>query len=389
MTPNYFRPSLTLLASVLSISVFAQPATKELDNIVVTAARTPQLQQDVMGDISVITAEEIARAGQNSLADILARQPGIEFYNNGGPQTVTGIHIRGAEARHTLVLLNGMRINSSVQGGANLNAIDPNSVERIEIIRGAASSLYGSDAIGGVINIITTREAREQATQFYGSVGIGSQSTVKSSLGIDGAKDGFSYNFNATTAKSNGFNATNKDNAFSYYKDKDGYRSHSLSGYMAYEWATDQSVGVNAYNSYIRGDFDAGDFYPEAFTQTRQQSYELYSKNRLADNWLSNLSVAFSKEQVTNPTYDSHYRSSQRQYRWQNDIDLNKQQQLALYVERLEERITHSLDYTGTQRNTNSFGAIYRINTGPHHVQASLRNDNISGLGNRTTGGIV
>lgn len=390
MTSPFFHPRLTLsvLASLLSTSVFAQTPVKKLDQVVVTAARVAQLEQNVVGDITVINQQELAKAGQNSLAEILARQPGIEFYTSGGPQTVTSISIRGANPNQTLVLLNGMRINSSVSGGANWNAIDPASIERIEIIRGAASSLYGSDAIGGVINIITKTDSQDQPIQFYGSVGVGSDKTIKSHVGFDGAADGFAYSLNASYAKSKGFNSTNKNNTFSYHDDKDGYHSNALTGALSYEWADDQRIGVNAYNSYINGDFDAGEFSPDAFTQTRQQSYNLYSKNRLAKNWLSTLTFGSSKEQSNTPIHSNKFSTQQRQYSWQNDLSLTKNQDLSLLAERLEERITHSTAYTGTKRNTNSFAAIYRVDFGPHHLQASVRNDDISGFGNRTTGGL-
>lgn len=391
MTSPFFHPSLTftVLASLFSASAFAQIPVKELDQVVVTAARAPQLEQDVVGDITVINQNELAKAGQNSVAEILARQPGIEFYNSGGPQTVTSVSIRGANPNQTLVLLNGMRINSSISGGVNWNAIDPASIERIEIIRGAASSLYGSDAIGGVINIITQKDTTDQPTQFYGSVGGGSYKTIKSNVGLDGAANGFAYNLNVSYAKSKGFNATNKNNPFSYYDDKDGYHSNAITGALSYEWANDQRIGVNAYNSYINGDFDAGEFSPEAFTQTRQQSYDVYSKNRLAANWLSTLTFGLSKEQSTTPVHSNKFSTLQRQYSWQNDVTLTDNQDISLIAERLEERITHSTAYTGTQRNTNSFAAIYRADFGPHNLQASVRNDNISSYGNRTTGGLA
>lgn len=388
MTPFALRPGLVLLASLFSLSALAQTPITQLDQVVVTAARAPQQLNDVVGDITVVTQDELARAGQNSVAEILARQPGIEFYNMGGPQTVSGVSIRGAEVRHTLVLINGMRINSSTQGGTNWNAIDPASIERIEIIRGAASSLYGSDAIGGVINIITKNGIADQPVQVYGSIGYGSQSTVKSAVGLNGGSKGFTYNLNASFADSDGFNATNKDNPFSYYADKDGYRQHTFTGALAYEINQDHKLGLNAYNSYTNGDFDAGEFTPDAYTQTRQQSYDLYSQNRLAEQWLSTLSFGLSKEHSANPTYDSAFSTLQRQYRWQNDFDLTANQQLAVLAERLEERVTHSLAYNATQRNTNSVAAIYRLQHDQHNVQLSLRNDNIGGYGNRMTGGI-
>src|SRR5690606_2077587 len=123
--------------------------------IIVTASRTPQLEKDVIGDVTVITKQDLEKEGQNSMAEILAKQPGIQFSNSGGPQTQTSVFLRGAPAQQTLVLIDGVRINSLTSGSTNWNAIDPSVIERVEIVRGAASSLYGSDAIGGVINIIT------------------------------------------------------------------------------------------------------------------------------------------------------------------------------------------------------------------------------------------
>lgn len=395
MTSFSLRPSLAVLASLFSLSAIAQPAVQELDQVVVTAARAPQSAQQVVGDVTVITQEELARAGQNSVAEVLARQAGVEFYNNGGPQAVTGVSIRGAEARHTLVLIDGMRVNSSVYGGANWNAIDTANIERIEIVRGAASSLYGSDAIGGVVNIITKTGGKDKPTEFYGSVGVGSHKTIKSSVGLNGAANGFSYGFNTSYTKSKGFNSTNKDAPWgSYYKDKDGYHSNAFTGALSYEWAGEQHIGINAYNSYINGDFDAGDFdwqgndVRDAFTQTRQQSYDVYSKNRLAKNWLSTLSLALSKEQSNTAIHDSKFSTLQRQYSWQNDIILTANQDLSIIAERLEERIKHNTPHSGTRRNTNSFAAIYRVDFGPHNIQVSLRNDNLSDYGSRTTGGL-
>ena len=388
MTSFSLRPSLAVLASLFSLSAIAQPVVQELDQVVVTAARAPQSAQQVVGDVTVITQEELARAGQNSVAEVLARQAGIEFYNNGGPQAATGVSIRGAEARHTLVLIDGMRVNSSVYGGANWNAIDTANIERIEIVRGAVSSLYGSDAIGGVVNIITKTGQSGQPAQLYGSIGYGSHGTFRSSLGLSGSHEGLSYHFAASMADSDGYNATNKDNADFYHGDKDGYSQHSFNGAIVYEWAAEQKIGFNAYNGYINGDFDAGEFSPGAFTQTRQQSYNLYSQNRLAANWLSTLNMGLSKEFIANPTYSNHLSTLQRQYRWQNDITLTADQHLSLIAERLEERITHNLAYTNTDRNTNSIAAIYRAQYNPHHIQISLRNDAISGFGHRVTGGI-
>ena len=395
MKPRFLSPSLTLLASALSLSAFAQAPIQSLDQVVVTPARLPQLEQDVVGDFTVISQTEISRAGQSSVAEILARQPGLEFYNNGGPQTGTGVSIRGAGFNHTLVLINGMRINSSIIGGTNWNAINPASIERIEIIRGAASSLYGSDAIGGVINIITKQGGPNQEPELYGSIGYGTYRTFKSDLGVQGSHEGLHYGLNASYSRSTGFNATNKNAPFGiYHPDNDGYHDHSFSGSLAYDFNADHSLGATFFNSYINGDFDNGiiDWQgadaSEAFTQTRQQNYTVYSRNRLTEHWHSTVEFGLSKETGVTPAFDGEFSTLQRQYRWQNDWDLSSNQQLSFIVERLEERITHNANYEGNDRNTNSVAAIYRIQLGAHSVQASLRNDHLSQYGNRMTGGL-
>src|SRR5690606_41345870 len=105
---------------------------------------------------------ELERSAQSSVADIQAKQPGVQFYNSGGPQTVSSIYLRGTNRGHTLVLVDGVRVNAATHGDANWGAIDPTLIERIEILRGPASSLYGSNAIGGVVNIITRKSGEDR-----------------------------------------------------------------------------------------------------------------------------------------------------------------------------------------------------------------------------------
>lgn len=382
-----------LLACIFPLSAAAQSPqpVSELDNIVVTASRVAQLESEVVGDVSVIDRATLEKAGQSSVAELLSREHGIQISTNGGPQTPTSIFMRGTNSSHVLVLVDGMRINSSVQGGANFNAIDPALIERIEILRGAASSLYGADAIGGVINIITRKGGGDLPMQLRGSIGGGSYGTFKSSIGVQGAVDGWDYNFAGALNNSNGFNSTKPTNSMSYNPDKDGYDSHSFTGRLGHEWSSGQRLDLTAYNAYINGDFDAGlaPANAQAHTQTRQQVYGLSSNNQITDYWHSKLSAQLSKEQLALAVYGSKYSSLQRQYSWQNDVTITSNQSVTLLAERLEERITHTETYADTQRNTNSFGLIYRADLGIHHVQASVRNDNTSSYGNRTTGSLA
>jgi vitamin B12 transporter len=134
-----------------------QPGAVSPDRIIVTATRSPQFAADLIADLTVITADDIARAGADSLAELLGRAPGVEIATNGGPASTTSVFLRGANRGHTLVLIDGLRVGSSTDGATALEAVPLGEIDHIEILRGASSSLYGADAIGGVIQIFTRR----------------------------------------------------------------------------------------------------------------------------------------------------------------------------------------------------------------------------------------
>ncbi|KAA0890679.1 TonB-dependent receptor domain-containing protein [Pusillimonas sp. ANT_WB101] len=384
------RHTLAVLSCFATASVFAQTNTiPSLDNIVVTPGRMIQSEQDVIGDITVIDHETLQKAGSDSVADILGRQPGVQFSSQGGPQTVTSVFLRGTAPQQTLVLLDGMRINGNATGSIAWNAIDPAMVERIEIVRGAASSLYGSNALGGVINIITKKDG-DRPLSAWANVGMGTYDTFKTSAGISGAAQGWDYALAASKAQSEGFNATNRHNAFGYNADKDGYDQHALSGSLGYRWAPGQHIGLTAYNGYINGDYDAGEFSHPAYSLTRQQAYTLTSTNEITSWWESVLRYGFSKDygESRYGTDSAAYGTLQRNYAWQNNFALGQNQKLGVILERLEERPRATSSYTTNRRNTNSVGLTYRGDFGPHHLQASVRNDDITGYGDETTGGL-
>ncbi|MGE5318559.1 MAG: TonB-dependent receptor, partial [Hyphomicrobiaceae bacterium] len=150
------------LTSALALGALsALPAIAETlpeyvgDTIVVTPTRTAEKASAVISDISVITAQEIAAAGQTSLVELLQTQPGVEIKQSGGPGSQASVFIRGGNSGHTLVLVDGLRVGSATAGTTPLENIALDQVERIEILRGPASSLYGADAVAGVIQIFT------------------------------------------------------------------------------------------------------------------------------------------------------------------------------------------------------------------------------------------
>ena len=151
-------------------------AQRELEPVVVTATRQAMKASDVLSDVTTISSEDIRNAGAVSLAELLGRQRGVEFTQNGGPGASASVFIRGSNSNHVLLLVDGVRLGSVTTGTATWEFLPLELIERIEIVRGPVSSLYGSDAIGGVVQIFTKR-GEGPARSFY-EVGLGSQTPL-------------------------------------------------------------------------------------------------------------------------------------------------------------------------------------------------------------------
>lgn len=372
-----------------------QQAIQALPTIVVTASRSAQMIDRAIGDITVIDGVQLRRSNDANVLRSLSRQASIQSYDNGGPQTVSGISIRGAWGDQNLIMLNGIRINNPVAGNSiPWGTLNPRAFERIEVVRGSASSLWGSSAMGGVVNLVTEiapGEIRDLSP--YVDIGFGSQGTVRTGAGFSGADGTFDYSLNALYAKSDGANATTKDNEFSYHPDDDGYQQHSVSGSFGWTWAPEQRLGVHFFNSYMSGDYDAGEFDPVgANVKNRQQVYGLTSSNQITDWWQSTLRLGFVKSSMydNGPWGNTENRSYQSNLSWQHDFTITADHIVAVFYEGYKERIASSTDFTKAKRNTNSFGAIYQGHIADrHHLQASVRTDRYTDYGNRTTGSLA
>ncbi len=147
-------------------TIAAAPASDDV--IVVTATRSETAIRDVIVPVTVINRQQIEQSAASDLSELLRFEAGLDIGRNGGPGQATSVFLRGTESNHTLVLVDGVRVNPGTIGGAALQNIAPEVIERIEIVKGARSSLYGTDAIGGVINIITRR-----AGDGYAEAGVG------------------------------------------------------------------------------------------------------------------------------------------------------------------------------------------------------------------------
>ena len=355
-----------------------------LDPVVVTASRSPQRLLDLVADVTVLDAEQIANGGLQGVVALLARQPGVEIIQNGGPGSTSGVFLRGANAAQTLVLIDGMRVASASSGAAALEAIPPDQIERIEILRGPASSLYGADAIGGVIQIFTKRGR----TGFHAdaSASYGTYETSAASAAIAGGNATASGAVSVAGRRSDGFNAIVNPANFSYDPDRDGYRDASVSAHGELRFAADHALSVQYFRNRLDNRFDAGDAFDDR-TVTTVTTWQAALDDRLTSAWKSRLSAGEGNDESVSQfaTGDFPFETRQRQYAWQNDVMLPAGD-LTLALERREERVDASAGFAVSSRDTNAVTGIYRLIAGEHAVQANLRHDDSSQFGGKTTG---
>lgn len=279
--------SVSLCALELSgaqAQTFTEPVL--IPDIVVTATRSPLAISQAGSAISVITSDEIEKESPKSPADVLRRVPGVTVVETGGPGATTTVRIRGADAGHTLVLIDGIRVNdpSSDAGEfdfSNLSAVD---IERIEVLRGPQSALYGSDAIGGVINIITRKG--KGAPRFSVGVEGGSYSTKAGRAAVSGSEGPLSYAFSATGFDTAGFSRYGYrigriEDALVAPLEADSAQRLGAAGRIVMALSPDAELEIGGYTSHNKAqiDNDAGfDALPDGPSSTRQHLYEGHAR---------------------------------------------------------------------------------------------------------------
>jgi len=391
--PSHARTRLTAfviaLASTSTVAQIAQPASTTLDPVVVTAARAAQPIADALADVTVIGADEILRSGVQSLAELLQRQPGVEIVQNGGPGSVAGALLRGANRGQTLVLIDGLRAGSSSAGSTTLEAIPLDQIDRIEILRGPASSLYGADAIGGVIQVFTKRPQGTALTPNF-SAGYGTYNTGTVSAGLAGTSGPVRYALQVGGRTSDGFNAIVNPDNYSFNPDRDGLSTANLSANLVWTWASGQELSLQYFGNRLNSQFDGGAPYFDDRTITTVQTWSASSRNRVNDVWTSLLTAGQGSDNSESQTSygNSMFKTTQRQYFWQNDFTL-PMGALGVIFERREEHLATDADFATTQRDTNSATGVYQLRVDAFSLQANLRRDDSNQYGGKTTGGLA
>jgi vitamin B12 transporter len=362
----------------------AAQSTSSLPPAVVTAARLPQQADSVLADVSVIEAADIERAGPVPLIELLRTHGGVEITSNGGAGQVSGVFLRGSNPNHVVVLVDGVRINSATTGANAFEHIPLAQIERIEILRGPASSLYGADAIGGVIQIFT----RRAGSYAQARASAGTWHTAELSGGIGREFGTTRISVNAGYSDSDGFSATNETHPFSFNPDDDGYRNRNAGLHASHAWRTGHELALRALYSDGRAQFDNGPGSDDVNRQ-RLSSIALESSDRWTAAWRSLLRLARSADHLdTSGSFPGEFDTDQDQFTWQNDIAAFAGR-IAAGLEWRREEVGGSTAYTTTRRNIASAFGGYAGEFDAHQLQASLRVDDNSQFGTHTTGNLA
>jgi len=394
-----------LMTQFFTANVFADTEIKS-SNIFVTATRTPTPIKTVIADVTIISEEEIQRAGSASLQELLQRQPGIEVANLGGTGKVSTIGIRGTSSTHSIILVDGIRLGAATSGFTAIEHIPLSQIEKIEILRGPASSLYGQDAIGGVIQIFTKKGM--DGFKPYIGIGYGSYNTSNFQSGIRGGNNQTTYAINFSTINSDGFSAfvpnPSKD-ANAKNLDKDGYKNYSLSASLSHKINEEHEINLQYFLSSGKNQFDnryadlSPLFHGNYRNEIKLESYAMNLKGQINKIWQSSIKLSQSSDKYLDlqknnlVTYLDEdgvtdlYKTTQDQLSWQNNIVLPKGSINFIY-DFLRQKIKTTDLYDKTERTNHGFMIGYNFLENSHNFQANFRKDFNSAYDDAVTGNI-
>ena len=348
----------------------------------ITANRTPQEISKSLVATTVITKEEIQKYQASSVAEVLRRVPSVSVKNDGGAGKNTSISIRGTSSKHVLLLVDGIKVGSATLGSASFQHLPVSQIERIEVVRGPRSSLYGSEAIGGVIQVITTKNYKTKVTPTF-SLAYGSHDTLDMSFGLSGGDSSNWYQFGTGVKKTNGFDSKDDTEV-----DKDGYLQKSLNLNAGHRFDNGLQAELNILDT--RGDTKYDGFVNKTDFNNRTVSTKL--SGRINDKiQLSGVlgtqldeSDNFKDNKAT-----SAFTTKTNSASLLTDININANNTLLLGVDASKDKVSGTTNYSIKSRSNKAVFASLLSTISDNDLELSLRSDDNQQFGNHATGSIA
>jgi len=368
-----------LALGLIGLSSLSFAGTLDLGSDVVTATRTSQASS--IAATTVFERTDIERLQVNTAEELLRRATGVNLINNGGPGKSTSLQIRGSNDKHVLVMIDGVRIGSATSGVAALQNLPVEQIERIEIVRGPRSSLYGSEAIGGVVQIFT-RKGGDGLTPYF-STTVGSRQHRAATAGASGGNDNAWFNLGVSSLDTEGYDARPSREV-----DHDGYRELSANLSGGYRFANGLLLDANLLQVESHNDYDSGN---KANADSVLSAYGVRAKYSPVSFWDVTLQVGHSEDKNENfkgSTFDTRYDTRRDSASWQNDFALSENQLLTVGYDWQQDSISSSVDYPEDSRYNHGLFAQYLLHAGRHEWQLGLRHDDNEAYGEHTTGSV-
>ena len=353
----------------------AQSAANALNPVVVTAALAPRTANDSLSSVTVLDEATLRRQDPVSITDLFRGQPGVDVSTNGSFGKNSSVFIRGSGSGQNVLLIDGIRLRSATSGGAAWQHLEPRMFDRAEIVRGPRGSLYGADAIGGVIQLFTP-QGEEEGPQPRISVGGGSFNTQRLSAGISGKEGGTRYSFAASHFTTDG-QPIRRDG------DDKGYDNTTALARVSHTFASGAEAGVLALRARGHNEYDGGE------NDFVQQVAGIYGELPITDNWRSRLTLSESRDESDNINSfgDSVFNTKVSTARWENTLTAGAHELIA-GAEYSEDRVKSTTAYDETSRSNVAVFTQALLDFAPFTVQASLRFDDNEAYGEEVTGSV-
>jgi vitamin B12 transporter len=385
-----FAGIVTLAALGTHAQTFPPTLPRYFEPVVVTATRGINAAPSTLRDAVLITREEIDASAGLTLAEVLQRYAGAEFRATGGAGQPTGIFLRGAGAAQTLVLIDGLRAGSATAGTTAVEAIPLEMIERIEVVKGPMSSLYGSEAIGGVVQVFTRGKA---VPHLFGDAAYGTDNDRRISTGIATVEGGTKMAISVGARKVDARSATNERVPFGVYDpDRDPHENGFANLRISQEIWTGETLALEAFGSRSKTYFDGGS--PSDRSDQSVAGARLISSTAFTGWWASRVSVGHGRDKLRllGP-FPALFETRQDQVSWINDFRTASGSLLA-GVEMLRQKVlpetleTGAPPYSRSERDTRSIFAAVNETLQGQRFEASIRRDDDEQFGTRDTGSV-
>lgn len=368
----------------------------KLPAVIVTASRQAEAADDSSASVSVFTRADIDRLRPATVPELLTHVPGVQIANYGGRGASYGLYIRGTSTAQSLVLIDGVRVGSATMGGASLQFLNVDQIERIEVLRGSRSAIYGADAMGGVVQIFTRRSQGEGLTPYVRLAG-GSNNTWERTLGLSGGDARTRFSLSASLEETDGFDRTQV--SYASDADDDAYRNRALSLSLSHRFNDVLEAGLNVLDQRGKTEIDNPfgrwddtlyiSFPAEPYDEFTVSSSSLYLDGQFGERWNSRLELGHSEDKQENfdklfpgSSVNNTYRDSAS---WLNTLQVNDAHSLLVGLDYLNDKVSSSNAYDQTSRWNQAVILQHHFRGEAFSTELGVRHDDNEQFGNEST----